>query len=114
MAWRRFRKCKNCNASAVFLKATKEKHQVDEDVIRNLPILLQNPRYIFKSSSDNVSFVGVLDAFEISNSEQKPLIVVIKPVYGKAIVNMISSIYGKDKDFISRETNKGNLLYQRK
>ena len=98
---------------AVFLKATKEKHNVNENTIRNLPVLLCNPRYIFKSSSDNISLVGVLDAYEINNAEKKPLIVVVKPVFGKAIVNIISSIYGKDKDFISREIHKGNLLYQR-
>ena len=99
---------------AVFFKSVEEKHNVAQNIIRNLPILLLNPLYIFKSSTDNTSFVGVLSAFEIIEDVKKPLIVVIKPVTGKSTVNIVASIYGKDENFVQRETNKGNLLYQAK
>lgn len=99
---------------AVYFKATKDKHNVDENIIRHLPVLLENPLYIFKSSSDNISFVAVLKAYEIKDNIKKPLIAVIKPVTGKATLNIVASIYGKDENFIEREINKGNLLYQEK
>lgn len=100
--------------AAVFYKATVEKHNVDEDTIRNFPELLQDPPFIFKSSTESNSFVGVLDAVEKDVDIEKPLIVVIKPVQDYVEVNIITSTYGKDKDFIKREIAKGNLLYKRK
>ena len=98
---------------AVFYKVTKEKHNVDENVIRALPNLIQDPLYIFKSSTDSASFVGVLKAIEKSENGEKPLIAVIKPVSGKAELNVLTSVYGKDTDFVNRETAKGNLLYKK-
>ena len=98
---------------AVFYKVTEEKHKVDENVIRMLPDLIQDPLYIFKSSTDSNSFVGILKAVEKSENGDKPLIAVIKPVDGKAELNILTSVYGKDKDFVNREITKGNLLYQK-
>ena len=51
---------------ATFDKATQIKHNVSEKRFRNLPNLLKDPLYIFKSSTVEGSFVGVLDDFEES------------------------------------------------
>lgn len=100
--------------ASVFHKATTEKHNVDEETIRKFPELLKDPPFIFKSSTEQGSFVGVLDAIEKEDNIEKPLIVAVKPVRERVEVNIITSTYGKDKDFIRRETEKGNLLYKRK
>jgi len=100
--------------AAVFHKATTEKHKVDEETIRKFPELLKDPPYIFKSSTEPGSFVGVLDAIEKEGDVEKPLIVAVKPVHDRVEVNIITSTYGKDKEFVKRETKKGNLLYTRK
>nr|DAJ74774.1 MAG TPA: hypothetical protein [Caudoviricetes sp.] len=100
--------------AAVFHKATAEKHNVDEETIRKFPELMQDPPFIFKSSTEQGSFVGVLDAVEKDGDTEKPLIVAVKPVNDRVEVNIITSTYGKDKDFVRRETEKGNLLYKRK
>lgn len=100
--------------AAVFHKATTEKHNVDEETIRNFPKLLEDPPFIFKSSTEPGSFVGVLDAVEKDGEDEKPLVVAVKPVKDRVEVNIITSTYGKDKDFVRRETAKGNLLYKRK
>lgn len=100
--------------AAVYLKATQEKHNVDEDTMRNLPQLLEDPPFIFKSSTEPNSFVGVLDAVEKDKDGDKPLIVAVKPVNDHVEVNIITSAYGKDPDFVNRELKKGNLLYRRK
>lgn len=99
---------------AVYYKATEEKHNVDEETIRKFPELLGDPPFIFKSSTEEDSFVGVLDATEKDGDTEKPLIVAVKPVQDRVEVNIITSTYGKDTDFIRRETEKGNLLYKRK
>lgn len=99
---------------AVYYKATEEKHNVDEETIRKFPELLKDPPFIFKSSTEDNSFVGVLDATEKDGDTEKPLIVAVKPVQDRVEVNIITSTYGKDTDFIRRETEKGNLLYKRK
>lgn len=57
---------------------------------------------------------AVLDATEKDGDTEKPLIVAVKPVQDRVEVNIITSTYGKDTDFIRRETEKGNLLYKRK
>lgn len=98
---------------AVYEKSTTEKHNVSEDTMRNLPDLLDNPLYIFKSSTQPNSFVGVLDDFEDDNGIKKPLIAAVKPVSDQTEVNILTSVYGKDTDFINRETLKGNLLYDK-
>lgn len=98
----------------VYKKATETKHQVDKETIEKLPELIQNPLYIFKSSTQQGSFVGVLDAVENKEKSDGPLIVAIKPGNENLEVNIITSTYGKDKDFINRELNKGNLLYENK
>lgn len=99
---------------AVFLKSTQEKHNVDEETIRNFPELLLDPPFIFKSSTQVNSFIGVLDATENDGDSKKPLIVAIKPINDVVEVNIITSAYGKDENFINREIEKGNLLYKRK
>lgn len=97
----------------VYEKSTTEKHNVSEKTMRNLPDLLDDPLYIFKSSTHPDSFVGVLDDFEDSNGIKKPLIAAVKPVGGQTEINILTSIYGKDKDFTNREILKGNLLYDK-
>lgn len=97
----------------VYEKSTVDKHNVSEETMRNLPDLLDNPLYIFKSSTQPDSFVGVLDDFEEDNGIKKPLIAAVKPVDGQTEVNILTSIYGKDNDFTNRETLKGNLLYDK-
>lgn len=98
---------------ATYDKSTKGKHNVSEETMRNLPDLINNPQYIFKSSTVPGSYVGVLDDFEEENGIKKPLIAAIKPEGGKFAVNLIPSIYGKDPDFPYREVFKNNLLYER-
>ena len=94
-------------------KATTDKHNVSEETMRNLPDLIDDPLYIFKSSTVPDSFVGVLDDYEEENGIKKPLIAVVKPEHGKIDVNLIPSVYGKDPDFPYREVFKNNLLYER-
>lgn len=101
-------------SAGVYKKATETKHQVDKETIEKLPKLIQDPLYIFKSSTQAGSFVGVLDAVENKEKSDGPLIVAIKPGQKGLEVNIITSTYGKDKDFIERELNKGNLLYENK
>ena len=94
-------------------KATTDKHNVSEETMRNLPDLIDDPLYIFKSSTVPGSYVGVLDDYEEENGIKKPLIAVVKPEQGKIDVNLIPSVYGKDPDFPYREVFKNNLLYER-
>ena len=94
-------------------KATTDKHNVSEETMRNLPDLIDDPLYIFKSSTVPGSFVGILDDYEEENGIKKPLIAVVKPEHGKIDVNLIPSVYGKDPDFPYREVFKNNLLYER-
>lgn len=94
-------------------KATTDKHNVSEETMRNLPDLINDPLYIFKSSTVPGSYVGVLDDYEEENGIKKPLIAVVKPEHGKIDVNLIPSVYGKDPDFPYREVFKNNLLYER-
>lgn len=94
-------------------KATTDKHNVSEKTMRNLPDLINDPLYIFKSSTVPGSYVGVLDDYEEENGAKKPLIAVVKPEHGKIDVNLIPSVYGKDPDFPYREVFKNNLLYER-
>lgn len=100
-------------SAGVYKKATETKHNVDKTTIERLPELIQDPLYIFKSSTQPNSFVGVLDAVENKEKSDGPLIVAIKPGQNGLEVNIITSTYGKDKDFINRELNKGNLLYKK-
>ena len=96
-----------------YCKATTDKHNVSEETMRNLPDLIDDPLYIFKSSTVPGSYVGVLDDYEEKNGIKKPLIAVVKPEHGKIDVNLIPSVYGKDSDFPYREVFKNNLLYER-
>lgn len=96
-----------------YSKATTDKHNVSEETMRNLPDLINDPLYIFKSSTVPGSYVGVLDDYEEENGIKKPLIAVVKPEQGKIDVNLIPSVYGKDPDFPYREVFKNNLLYER-
>lgn len=96
-----------------YSKATTDKHNVSEETMRNLPDLINDPLYIFKSSTVPGSYVGVLDDYEEENGVKKPLIAVVKPEHGKIDVNLIPSVYGKDPDFPYREVFKNNLLYER-
>lgn len=100
-------------SAGVYKKATETKHNVDKTTIERLPELIQDPLYIFKSSTQPNSFVGVLDAVENKEKSDGQLIVAIKPGQNGLEVNIITSTYGKDKDFINRELNKGNLLYKK-
>lgn len=59
--------------------------------------------YIFKSSTVEGSFVGVLDDFEESKGIKKTLIAIVKPIKNKITINLIPSVYGKDPDFPYRE-----------
>lgn len=99
--------------SATFDKATKNKRNVSEKTFRNLPNLLKDPLYIFKSSTVEGSFVGVLDDFEESKGIKKTLIAIVKPIKNKIAINLIPSVYGKDPDFPYREVFKNNLLYEK-
>lgn len=69
--------------------------------------------YIFKSSTVEGSFVGVLDDFEESKGIKKTLITIVKPIKNKITINLIPSVYGKDPDFPYREVFKNNLLYEK-
>lgn len=100
-------------SAGVYKKVTETKHNVDKTTIERLPELIQDPLYIFKSSTQPNSFVGVLDAVENKEKSDGPLIVAIKPGQNGLEVNIITSTYGKDKDFINRELSKGNLLYKK-
>ena len=51
-------------SAGVYKKVTETKHSVDKTTIERLPELIQDPLYIFKSSTQPNSFVGVLDAVE--------------------------------------------------
>ena len=96
-----------------YSKSTKDKHNVSEETMRNLPELINDPLYIFKSSTVPDSYVGVLDDYEKENGINKPLIAIVKPQHGKIDINLIPSVYGKDPDFPYREVFKNNLLYER-
>lgn len=98
---------------ATFDKVTKNKHNVSEKTFRNLPNLLKDPLYIFKSSTVEGSFVGVLDDVEESKGIKKTLIAIVKPIKNKIAINLIPSVYGKDPDFPYREVFKNNLLYEK-
>lgn len=69
--------------------------------------------YIFKSSTVEGSFVGVLDDFEESKGIKKTLIAIVKPIKNKIAINLIPSVYGKAPDFPYREVFKNNLLYEK-
>lgn len=101
-------------SAGVYKKATESKHRVDKETIEKLPELIQDPLYIFKSSTQAGSFVGVLNAVENKEKADGPLIVAIKPSQQGLEVNIITSTYGKDNGFIHRELDKGNLLYKNK
>lgn len=59
-------------SAGVYKKATETKHNVDKTTIERLPELIQDPLYIFKSSTQPNSFVGVLDAVENKKNLMDP------------------------------------------
>lgn len=95
------------------INVTKNKHNVSEKRFRNLPNFLKDPLYIFKSTTVEGSFVGVLDDFEESKGIKKPLIAIVKPIKNKIAINLIPSVYGKDPEVPYREVFKNNLLYEK-
>lgn len=100
--------------SNVYKKITELKHSVDKSVIEKLPVLLTNPKYIFKSATQKGSFVGVLDAVD-NAKDKRPVLVALKPTAsGNIEFSIITSAYGKDnaKTFIKKQIKVGNLLYQ--
>ena len=94
-------------SKGTYKKCVLNKHDIEQNEFKFLPHFLKNPMYIFKSSTVNNAFVGVCKI----RGNQTPLIVAIKPTGG--VLNIISSYYAKDVDFIKREQERGNLLYKK-
>lgn len=88
----------------------KVNHDVGDDVLNNLPDLLQKPEYILKSSTEKNSFVGVLNA---NDKQGYPIVVAVKPIQDGLQVNLIQSVYGR-KNFNNWITKQAdNILYKK-
>ena len=88
----------------------KVNHDVGDDVLNNLPDLLQEPNYILKSSTEENSFVGVLNA---NDKQGYPVVVAIKPTQDGLQVNLIQSVYGRENynNWIAKQAD--NVLYKK-
>lgn len=89
-------------------------HYIDDEIIKNLPDLLQDPNYILKSDTHPDRLLGILDAMDGNNN---PIAVALSPkTKGLGYdVNFVPSAYGKDNftNFLNNQMSKGNLLYNK-
>ena len=92
----------------VLKKVNIEKHNVPMNVIEDLPNLISDPVAIFKSKTDNNSYVAVLDA---KDNSDRMVVSIMKSTSGN--YNVIPSVYGKDnfENFIINNLKENNLLY---
>lgn len=95
----------------VLKKVNIEKHNVPMNVIEDLPNLISDPVAIFKSKTDDNSYVAVLDAKDTDGNQ---VIVAISP--NKKEVggyHFIPSFYGKEKfaTFVKNNIDNGRLKY---
>lgn len=84
-------------------------HGITKKTIQSLPDLLANPVMIFKSYSQNGSYVVVTDAVK----NDRPIIAVIKEngeIERLSPVNVIASAYDKPAEVISKWIEKGLLI----
>lgn len=90
----------------------KKNHNLGDDILKNLPELLQDPQYIFNSNSVNGRYVGILNALD---NEGRPVLVAIEPANGQLKVNLLPSLYGRNNfsNFLAKQTKKGNLLFDK-
>jgi hypothetical protein len=92
-------------------KATKDLHEVNLSTFNKLPSLIADPVMVFASATKNNSIVVFL---EDTDTDGSPLIVVIHldKRTGRAVVNKIASIYGKeDLNVFERWIRNGLLKY---
>ena len=91
-------------------------HDIDIDVLKQLPEALENPLNVLKSSTRDDSIVAIT---ALADKNDKPIVASIK-IDGEGRINDIkinsnalTSTYGKDNydSFMQREIKKGNLLY---
>ena len=92
----------------VIPKATKDKHDVKQETIENLPELLQNPVMILTSRTVKGSVVAVVDDTDKSG---RPVLVILKETDNEIIV--IPSIYGRNdfEEFVKTNLEQGNVKY---
>lgn len=92
----------------VLKKVNIEKHNVPMNVIEDLPNLISDPVAIFKSKTDDNSYVAVLDA---KDNSDRMVVSIMKSTSGN--YNVIPSVYGKDnfENFIINNLKENNLLY---
>ena len=92
----------------VLKKINIEKHNVPMNVIEDLPNLISDPVAIFKSKTDENSYVAVLDA---KDNSDRIIVSIMKSTNGN--YNVIPSVYGKDnfENFIINNLKENNLLY---
>ena len=91
-------------------------HGLTADLIKKIPNALENPLNILKSSTQENSIVVITDLADLN---ENPIIASItlddKGQIGNIefLSNRLSSAYGKNNydDFMKREIDKGNLLY---
>lgn len=90
-------------------------HNIDISVMKQIPKILENPLYVFKSDTKDDSIVVVTDLID---SQDRPIIVSIK-IDGKGQINdiqidtnVMTSVYGRNnfKKFMQDNILKGNLL----
>ena len=77
-------------------KATIDKHNVPDSVVKQLPDLFANPQIVFKSldsSTNPNAFVSVVDAFDKSGRQ---MIVILSPTTKSGGYHLITSFYGRD------------------
>jgi len=84
-------------------------HHLSDETIKQLPELLYNPEYIFKSNTEPGRFVGALDAVD---NEGRQILGILNP---SGDINFIPSAYGRNNfgNFLQNQRNLGNLLYER-
>ena len=83
-------------------------HNVPQEVIDNLPVLLSDPLMVLKSATQKGDLVVVLDAVDKSG---RPVFVILRKLSNS--FNVIPSIYGRDDfaRFLNENAHKGRVLY---
>lgn len=84
-------------------------HNISNNTIENLPELLYDPQYIFKSSTQPGRYVGVLNDVD---SQGRQILGILSP---DGQVNFVPSAYGRNNfnKFLNDQINAGNLLYNK-
>lgn len=85
-------------------------HNLTVDDLKAIPDALANPVMVFKSATKKDSFVFFTERKDYKN-DSIIIPLAVNKQKGRLIINEVTSMYGKDDDFVNRNILNNNLLY---